>query len=94
MARPTVGDTVRLGGVALARELPEPRILDRGAFDDQMRRRDGELFDPGRRARGCGACQAHFFEQRWRQAAEVRLELGDDRRVPGKAGWRGRQPHS
>ena len=46
-----------------------------------MRRRGGESFDPGRRARGCGACQAHFFEQRWRQAAEVRLELGDDRRV-------------
>jgi hypothetical protein len=64
---PTVGDTVGLGGVALACEFPEPRLFD-WRLSRQTPLRGGEAFDGGGRAGGRGAGEAYFFDQCRRQA--------------------------
>jgi hypothetical protein len=60
VARPTVSDTVRLGGIALACEFPEPRLLDWRGRDRQTRLRGGEALDGDGRVGGRGAGDAYF----------------------------------
>ena len=60
VARPTVSDTVRLGGIALACEFPEPRLLDWRGRGRQTRLRGAEVLDGDGRVGGRGAGDAYF----------------------------------